>query len=466
MCGIIGIIGQGPVSDSLFQAMLHLQHRGQDASGIYLYSPSSQTPFLKKRHGLVQNLFLKDEGSFMEGEWGLGHVRYATAGKNCPSDAQPHVHGKLALVHNGNLVNYLSLKRRLEPSCTFQTGCDSEALLYQLFQNLACPNFDGICSAVASIFAEATGSYSVIALLEGVGMFAFRDPHGIRPLVMGAQPFSYAFASETSALSVLGYRQIEDLQPGEVVFVDQEGTLHRRRLCTRKKAFCSFEFNYFAKPHSLLEGKEIYQTRAKLGKSLAQRILEARLTFDAIVPIPESGNVAAASLAQALSIPFETGFVKMGHVRTFLCATAEKRETAVKQKLFSIASVFEGKSVLLVDDSIIRGTVSKRAIALAKEAGAKSVSIASTFPPVRFPCVYGIDFPNQEDLIAANKSIEEIEEALGADKVIYNSVGDFKEAIGMEHLCTGCMTGSYPTSLEGIEELQRQRKEDLQLIGT
>jgi len=468
MCGIIGILGDEPIAECLYHSMLQLQHRGQDASGVFLSDPIFGET-LRRRSGWVFQLF-QEEPPLPETRWGLGHVRYSTSGKGQVEDAQPLVlknqDHTLAIVHNGNLINYSKIREELENEGTyFQTTCDSESILHILSQNRAFeePFFDNLCQAVQKVYRKINGSYSVIGLVTGRGIFAFRDPLGIRPLLIGTAKNLTAIASETLALSNIGCKSIRDVEPGEVVFLDGARHLHRRSLTCRKHSHCAFEFNYFAKTPSVMEGKEVYTIRIELGRLLAEKIRTLDLpAIDVVVPVPETGNPAGIALAQHLQLPFAEGFVRHSHVgRTFIIAGQEKRQTASIQKLTPIRSVFEGKTVLLVDDSIIRGTVSQRTIKLAREVGAKKILFASTFPPILHPCVYGIDFPNQDQLIASKKTLPEICEWIGADFVIYNTVEDLKKAIGLPDLCLACVTGKYPTCTKELETLQRLREKDL-----
>jgi amidophosphoribosyltransferase len=475
MCGIIGIQGVEPVAEALYHGMLQLQHRGQDASGVFLSDPAISDPMLRKRSGWVFQLF-QEEPALQKARWGLGHIRYATSGKGQIRDAQPLTIKKqnhtLAIVHNGNLVNYTILRDELErEGAVFQTTCDSESILHLLSQNLSLdkPFFETLCQAVSKVYERVSGSYSIIGMVTGYGMFAFRDPRGIRPLLLGKGNQLFAIASETVALSNIGCKGIQDIMPGEVVWLDPNGNLHQRRLvCLKKHSHCAFEFNYFAKTPSVMEGKEIYAIRSELGRLLAEKILTLNLPpIDVVVPIPETGNPAGIALAQRLKVPFAEGFIRNQHSgRTFIIADSDKRKAASIQKLVPIRSVFEGKTVLLVDDSIIRGTVSKSTISLARNPGAKKILFASTFPPVLFPCIYGIDFPCKEQLIASSKSLIEITQELGADAVIYNDLETLKRAIGLDDLCLACVTGSYPTSTEGMERLQQLREQDLYPVGS
>ena len=473
MCGIIGIQGEDPTPELLFQGMLQLQHRGQDAAGVFLFDPASGETALHKKSGWVFQLF--EEGLFSrEARWGLGHIRYSTSGRGGIEDAQPLVakrgNESLAIVHNGNLVNYTLLREKLESEgVEFQTQCDTETILHLLSRYLSLeerlPFFERLCSAVQMIYEQVFGAYSIIGISTNEGIFAFRDPKGMRPLLLGVGSRLTAFASETLALSNIGCREIQDVVPGEVVLLDRGGTLHRKTLMQQKHRHCAFEFNYFAKTHSVIEGREVYTVRTELGRLLAEKIRSLDLPpIDVVVPIPETGNPAGIALAHHLQVPFAEGFIRHQHAgRTFIISSSERRQTASFQKLAPIRSVFDGKTVLLVDDSIVRGVVSKRTVALARNSGAKIILFSSTFPPVVHPCVYGIDFPCSEQLIATTKSDDQIAKEIGADFVIYNDAESLKKGIGFDDLCLACVTGKYPTATEGIETLQRLREQHLQM---
>lgn len=470
MCGIIGILGSEPILEPLFQGMFQLQHRGQDASGVFLCDPLIETPLLYKKSVWVSQLFQEAEFPPLF-RWGLGHIRYATSGKGLIQDAQPLALQKesrtLAIIHNGNLVNYAQLRTDLEKEgAIFQTRCDTETILHILSQNLFSsqePFFERLCYAVKKVYERVEGSYSIIGMITGLGMFAFRDPKGIRPLLMGKNNQLFAFASETPALAQIGCEEIEDITPGDVLWKDSEGRLHRKVLVRQKHSHCAFEFNYFAKTPTILEGKEIYSVRIELGHLLAEKIRKLNpFPIDVVVPVPDTGNPAGIALSRYLQIPYAEGFARHQQAgRTFIIASSGKRHNAAVQKLSPVRSVFEGKNVLLVDDSIIRGTVSKRTIALAKSAGANKILFASTFPPVAHPCVYGIDFPCRDQLIAAQKSLPEIAQEIGADAIVYNEEKDLIQAIGLKDICLACVTGRYPTSIKEMGTLQKLRQQDL-----
>jgi len=375
------------------------------------------------------------------------------------------------MAHNGNVVNYVPLKKEVEnQGGSFETECDVEIILQLVAQTLSnkAIDFENICETIKKVHSNVLGSYSVVGIITGKGMIAFRDPRGIRPLLFGKRQDgqAYAFASETNALRVFGCHEISDVQPGEVIFINNNLQIDRREITSCRPAHCSFEFNYFCKPNTQIENREVYSVRSRLGELLADKIKEAKIDADVVVPIPTTARSAAIALSRALGINYDEGFVKQDHIgRTFIMPTQGVRKQALFRKLTVVPSVFRDKKVILVDDSIVRGTVSKRVVALARWAGAKKVYFASTFPPIRHPCLYGIDFPHQDQLIATGKTIAMINEEIQTDDLVYNDVEALKAAIGTDDLCTACLTGEYPTSTEGKEELQNLRQKDLEEIG-
>lgn len=471
MCGIFGIVEDGPIVESVYHGIVQLQHRGQDAAGIFVFDPKTGESALHKNKGLVSQVFTSDRFPLPEASWGIGHVRYATIGIGSVADTQPlclNGNTPIALALNGNITNYVLLRRELEADGTvFETACDAEALLHLFARGLPADNirFEDICEAVDRVLHRASGAYSVVVLIAGCGMVAFRDRHGIRPLLYATRhgERSHAFASETLALSALGFEKIEDIKPGEFVFVDAEHRAYRKQLNKLRFAPCSFEYTYFSKPNNVFQGREVYGVRSKLGGALAQHIRDAGFAVDVVVPIPSTSRPSAIALARVLGVCYEEGFVKQDYVgRTFIMSTQRIRQKALSTKLSPVSSVMQGRSVILVDDSIVRGTVSKRAVQLARKAGANKVYFASTFPPIRHPCIYGIDFPKADQLIAAGKTVEEVAAEIDADGVIYNTVEDLKDAVGLEGLCAACLTGEYPTALDGVDELQKLRSDDLE----
>jgi len=472
MCGIFAIFGKRETAESIYHAIIQLQHRGQDGAGIFLYDQITGRHHLHKDLGLVSEVMKTDPLILSHATWGLGHVRYPTIGKGQREDTQPFVVSRggrvIAMAHNGNVVNYVPAREELEKRGEkFVSRCDVEVILRVFANGLDIGNisFKSVKKAARTVFEKIIGAYSVVAIIEGAGLAAFRDPHGIRPLLFyrDSREGSFAFASETNALSVLGYSETFDVKSGEVIFIDKKGRFYAERISSLTEAPCSFEYNYFSKPNTVHGQREVYATRSLLGVFLAEKIASAKIMPDAVVPIPTTARTAAIAIAKKLGISYEEGFVKQENIgRTFIMPTQGIRQKAVCRKLAAVKSVFRDKSVILVDDSIVRGTVSKRVIKLAKEAGAKKVFFASSFPPITHPCLYGIDFPHKEQLIAnATSTIDEIAEKIGADAVFYNNIDDLKKAIKKDSICAACVCGRYPTSIDGLEELQELRQKDL-----
>ncbi len=473
MCGIFGLIGDQPIAESIYHGIIQLQHRGQDAAGIFTFDPITHKHAIHKNIGLVKDIFTSDTLPLPNASWGIGHVRYTTIGKGNVTDSQPlYIQGShtIAMAHNGNIVNHPLLKRELEDKgAVFETTSDLETLLHLFASKLPDGeiNFNHIKAATQHLFNKAQGAYSIVAVIAGVGLVAIRDPKGIRPLLMGSQRehASFAFASENNALHVFGFEQIHDVKPGEVVFIDHKTQVHKEVLTNNQPALCSFEHDYFSKPNTVIDNREVYQSRRNLGKTLGRQIKQANIDIDVVTAVPSSARAAAIALAKELGVDYEEGFVKQDHIgRTFIMPTHGIRQKALSRKLAPVHSVFKGKNVLLVDDSIVRGTVSKRVVSLARWAGANQVYFASTYPPIRHPCLYGIDFPNPEQLIATNRTVEAVADEIHANRLFYNSEDDLHKAIGTNNLCTACLTGKYPTTIDGKDELQQLRHSDLQSI--
>jgi amidophosphoribosyltransferase len=482
MCGVIGLIGTSQASNKVLRGLSLLQHRGQDAAGILSYDESG---FHYVRNlGLVENVFTAENMRSLTGEMAIGHVRYGTAGKSELRNVQPFLlnfpYG-IGMVHNGNLVNFRALTQELKTKYQRQPLADSDTEniinlfaegLSQSAQNRA-PTFDDIAKAVSFIFQKAIGSYSIVTMVAGYGLVAFRDPHGFRPLVMGSRKEDggkdcFAFASESSVLDFLGFENFEDIKPGELVCINLKGEMFRQTIGVQKHRPCMFEWVYFAAPQSEIEGSPVYKARIELGKKMAatvrERMKKENLQFDVVAPVPETARTAAIALAEELGIPYREVLIKNRYItRTFILDTQDKREQAVQLKLAPVHSEIKDKRVLLVDDSIVRGTTSRKLIELVRNAGAKQVYFASTCPPIKHPCYYGIDFPMEKELLAHDKSLQEIEKELGADGVIYQEVESLKDALfPQKNLtpCMACLTGEYPTATEGVNDLIKTRNED------
>ncbi|MGB3838187.1 MAG: amidophosphoribosyltransferase [Rhodanobacter sp.] len=483
MCGIIGIVGTTEVASALYDGLTVLQHRGQDAAGIATVEGSRLR--LHKGNGLVRDVFGQRAMGELRGRIGIGHCRYPTAGSEGSAEAQPlYVNSPygIAFAHNGNLVNTDALRREMFEGDRrhINTDSDSEVLLNVLAHELQIQDRmeltpDHIFKAVAGVHARARGGYACIALLLGYGLVAFRDPHGIRPLVLGervtAEGHEYAVASESVALDVLGFKRLRDVMPGEAVIITDQGQLHSRR-CAEGAVHtpCIFEYVYLARPDSMIEDVSVYKARLRMGEKLAAKILRERPDhgIDAVIPIPDTARTAASALAGVLGVPFREGFVKNRYIgRTFIMPGQGERVKSVRRKLNAIGLEFNKKNVLLVDDSIVRGTTSKQIIQMARDAGAKNVYFASAAPPVRYPNVYGIDMPSTSELVAAGRTEQEVEKLLGADWLIYQDLKDLEWSVrdgnaNLEHFDTSCFSGEYVTGLDDqyLEQIQMLRSDD------
>ncbi len=445
MCGIVGIVNQAPVNQLIYDALLLLQHRGQDAAGIV--TQLDHKFFMHKAKGMVRDVFRTRNMRALPGNCGLGQVRYPTAGNAwSEEEAQPfYVNAPfgLVLVHNGNLTNAHALKRELFDTDHrhINTESDSEVLLNVLAHELEVATRglplkpQDVFAAVSRVHQRVRGSYAVIALIAGHGLLAFRDPFGIRPLCMGRAEADgqIMLASESVALEGTGHRFVRDVLPGEAVFVDLQGQAHAQQ-CAKAPALnpCIFEFVYLARPDSEMDGMSVYQARLNLGETLAKRVISTvpPSEIDVVIPIPESSRPSAMQLAQLLGLPYREGFVKNRYVgRTFIMPGQAVRKKSVRQKLSVIASEFRGRNVLLVDDSIVRGTTSREIVQMARDAGARKVFLASAAPPVRYPNVYGIDMPTRDELVAHGRTVDEIRQVIGCDALIYQDVEGMLRAV-------------------------------------
>ncbi|MEW6981744.1 amidophosphoribosyltransferase [Colwelliaceae bacterium 6471] len=447
MCGIVGIVGKTPVSQALYDGLTVLQHRGQDAAGIVtIYDNTFR---LRKANGLVKDVFHTRHMMRLQGNIGIGHIRYPTAGTSSSSEAQPFYANSpfgISLAHNGNLTNAEELKEWLYKVARrhVNTTSDSELLLNILGHELQHNDSldltpDDIFSAVSNVHQRVRGAYASVALIIGHGMLAFRDPNGIRPLVFGKREtekgVEYMVASESVALDANEFTFVRDVAPGEAIFFTEDGQLHSRQ-CAQNPTYspCIFEFVYFARPDSTIDKISVYGSRIEMGRKLGKKIAQewADLDIDVVIPIPETSCDSALQIAQQLNIPYRQGFVKNRYIgRTFIMPGQEQRKKSVRQKLNAIKAEFVGKNVLLVDDSIVRGTTSGQIIDMARAAGAKKVYFASAAPEVRFPNVYGIDMPSANELIAHGRELDGICDMIGADKLIFQSIEDLKAAVSV-----------------------------------
>lgn len=474
MCGILGICGADNVVQYLYQGLGALQHRGQDAAGIITYDNQFH---LKKGNGLVQTVFNPKNIARLTGATGIAHVRYPTVGGGLAEDAQPlyvNTPFGIAMAHNGNVTNYFELKEDLFNNNFrhLNSGCDLEVILNVFADELTKQNLhkftpETVFNAVKGVFRRVEGSYSVVGIIAGKGLVAFRDPHGIKPLVFGKKGDSYLFASESVALDILGYKIERDVMPGEAVFISEQDAffkasrhLHSKRLVKETHTPCIFEWVYFARPDSVMDGISIYEARLRLGQELSKGVIKAGLKADVVVPVPDSSKPAASSMATELCLPYREGLVKNRYIgRTFIMPIQEAREVSVRQKLNPVRSEIRGKKILLVDDSIVRGTTSREIINLVRDAGAKAIYFAVTCPPLKYPCVYGIDMQTKQEFIARNKTLKAIGREIMSDALIYQTLPGLIRAVDPNHkFCTACFSGVYPTKVS--DRMFKQIEED------
>ena len=471
MCGIFGVAGSDETAAEIYTGLIHLQHRGQDATGIITCDSGTGEVYRTKDVGMVSKVLSNEKIKSLKGNIGIGHTRYPTVGVGDRKEVQPFFVKKpdgIGLAFNGNIVNYVTLKKKLkeERRVNLTSSSDAEAML-QIFADEyeKRSGMKGIYGAVKKVNDEMIGGYAVVIVIANKGVLAFRDPNGIRPLLVGEKTLngkkSHAFSSESIALTIQGYNNVTDLAPGEAAFADKDGKLHRKILHKEKPAPCVFEWVYFSTVESVIEGKPVYEIRKKLGVQLAEKIKRKwpELEVDLVMPVPDTSRPAANALAGALGVPYEEGLVKNRYIgRTFIMPVQKLREDAVKLKLKPIESTIKGKKVMVVDDSIVRGTTSRRIVKLLRESGAKKVYFVSTFPPIVNPCFYGIDFQRREELIASGKTVSQIEKEIGADRLVYMDVKGLEQAVGTNKLCTACVTNKYPTPLKHAKELSELRK--------
>src|SRR5438876_4557544 len=483
MCGILGIVARSPVNQPLYDGLLLLQHRGQDAAGIVT---SERNSFhMHKAPGMVRDVFRTRNMRSLPGNIGIAPCRYTTAGSGFSSaETQPFAaNWPFGIVrgHNGNLSNSDQLKEEMFRTDLrhINTGSDSEVLVNVREHELEKASDklrlepQTIFTAIANVHRRLEGAYAVVAMIAGYGVLAFRDPYGIRPAVIGYNETEagteYMVASESVAIDALGFRVLRDIGPGEAVFIDEEGRFHSQQ-CTPHASLnpCIFEYVYLARPDSLIDGASVYETRLNMGEKLAEKIRRQyrSLEVDVVIPIPDSSRPSALQLAAGLGVPYREGFVKNRYIgRTFIMPGPAVRKRSVRQKLNPMSMEFAGKNVLLVDDSIVRGTTSREIVQMARESGARKVFFASAAPPVRFPNVYGIDMPTRAELIAAHRSEEEVGREIGADAVIYQDLDALKDAVRavnpkLTQFETSCFDGVYITgdvTSEYLASIERQR---------
>jgi len=483
MCGIVGIVGKKPVNQSIYDALTVLQHRGQDAAGIVTWDRDGLN--VRKRNGLVRDVFQQRHMLRLTGKVGMGHIRYPTAGGSKSSEAQPfYVNSPygICLAHNGNLTNHDELADLLtrEDRRHLNTGSDSEVLLNVFAHELqnrtdGQPTPEQIFDAIDAVHRRCSGGYAVVAMIIGHGLVAFRDPNGIRPLVIGSRETEhgteYMLASESVALDVLQFKKLRDVRPGEGIFIHNDGVLHcRNHSGPTRNSPCIFEFVYFARPDSIIDNLSVYKARLRMGEQLAGQIVREwpDHDVDVVIPIPDTSRTSAVQVAYHLGVKYREGFIKNRYIgRTFIMPGQAERAQSVRRKLNAIDLEFRGKNVLLVDDSIVRGTTSRQIIRIARDAGARRVYFASAAPPVRYPNVYGIDMPAASELIANGRSVEEVQELIGADRLIYLDLHGLIRSVRHDNsditeFDTSCFSGSYVTgdvTAEYLRELERDRSD-------
>ena len=481
MCGIIGIVGFSEVAGSLYDGLQVLQHRGQDAAGIATIDGSRI--HLQRGQGLVKDVFDEDNMRRLRGRVGIGHCRYPTAGTDGGDEAQPfYVNSPygIALGHNGNLINTEALRNEVfeQDRRNINTESDSEVLLNVFAHHLDQENSldpAAVFRAVEGVYRRCRGGFATVATVLGLGLVAFRDPHGIRPLVLGKRDrpegTEYAVASESAALDLLGFELMRDVAPGEALVITSRGDLHEKQCAEpATHAPCIFEYVYFARPDSMIEGVSVHKARMRMGVKLAEKIRRLRPDhdIDTVIPIPDTSRTSAAELALALGVKYREGFIKNRYIgRTFIMPGQSERVKSVRRKLNAIPLEFKNRVVLLVDDSIVRGTTSRQIVQMAREAGARKVYFASAAPPVRYPNVYGIDMPAAEELVAHGRSEAEVQAMLGCDWLVYQDLEDLEAATRgrQERLPvfdSSCFSGEYVTGLDDgyLERLSHGRSDD------
>lgn len=467
MCGVIGIIKKdGDVAGELLLGMNLIQHRGQDACGII--TACGNEIYSKRQKGMVDDLLLNIDMSELKGSMGICHTRYPTAGGLQNGDTQPfrvNSTKKVSMAHNGNITNYLELGNILKEHGVFLSSFVGIEPVIKIFA-YEYEKHNDFFKAAEEIMRRVEGSYSVVGTIGEKGIFAFRDPYGIRPLLMGKKEGSFIFASESVVLQTLGFEYVRDVEAGEAILISEDKVgiakeqfiVQSKIIDQRNIAHCMFEWIYFARPDSIIEEKAVYSARLELGKAIASRMDPKDV--DIVIPVPDSGRSSAIGIAEGLGVKYREGIVKNRYVgRTFIMPTQELREQSVSIKLNPVISEIQGKSIVVVDDSIVRGTTSKRIIDMIRKAKPRKVTFVSICPPVKYPCFYGVDFLTEDELIASNKTIEEIREYIGADELIFGTIQDVESVIG-KPLCYACLNGRYPTMIkqEQIDHMKNDNR--------
>lgn len=465
VCGFIAVLGEEhqDVIGDVLTGLLAIQHRGQDAAGVVTFHDKFRA---KKGRGLVREVFAQKHLERLRGNMAVGHVRYPTVGSGEDTDAQPfwlEFPVGIAMAHNGNVTNFREIKREYFESrgIPLASNCDLEAVLYVFADALsqrmqgARIEADAVYAAVGEVFRRVKGAYSVVGIVAGSGVFAFRDPYGIKPIVLGRRvrdgETAFAVASESVVLDVSGYEIVRDLRAGEALWIGQDRQVHTRVIGEPCHRPCIFEYVYFARPDSVLDEISVYRARLQLGRSLADAWRETGLEVDAVIPVPESACTAAQAMAESLGVPYREGFVKNRYVgRTFIMPNDRERVSSIRQKLNPIRMEFEGRRVLILDDSIVRGNTCRQIVRIAREMGATKVYMASYSPPLVHPCLYGIDMSTRREFVARDRTVDEVAELLGVDHLLYQRVDDMVQAVRAAgapdaSFCKACFTGDYPT---------------------
>jgi amidophosphoribosyltransferase len=477
MCGVIGIFDNEEVIRKMYNGMLTLQHRGQDSAGILTFDKTFHT---KKGNGLIRDIFDENNLDRLRGHVGIGHTRYPTVGEGSAEDAQPfwiNYPFGIAGAHNGNVSNFIELKEELftKYKILINSNCDVEVIINFFAQHLnkivkkeLKPK--DIFEAVNHVYKKVKGSYSVVLYIAGKGMVAFRDPFGLRPLLFakkGNVVPSYSFASESVALKVMDFEKIRDLQPGSAIFIDSKREVFEKKIINKPFRPCIFEYIYFARPDSDMNGINVSAARIQLGRKLAARIQESGIDFDLIVPVPDSARTAAIEIAKILKVKYREGLVKNRYIgRTFIMPGNKIRKKSIRHKMNPVESLLKDRKVLLVDDSIVRGNTSRAIIQMVRDAGANKVFFASYSSPVAHPCVYGIDMQTKNEFIATNSSPAKIAKKIGADAVIYQDIKDMEAGVRVgnktiKKFCKACFDGQYPTkdvSDDMLDKIEQERK--------
>lgn len=486
MCGIVGIVSNSPVNQEIYDALTVLQHRGQDAAGIV--TCDNGRLYQRKDNGMVKDVFRTRHMRDLRGNMGIGHVRYPTAGSASSAEAQPfYVNSPygIAMGHNGNITNAEQLSKEIyeQDLRHLNTNSDSEVLLnifaHELMQQKKLfIDPEDIFNAIHRVHKRARGGYAAVGIIPSMGLFAFRDPFALRPIVVGKRETStgvdYMVASESVALDAAGFELLKDLEPGEAVVMTEQGTVQFKQ-CADSPQYspCIFEFVYFARPDSMIDDISVYKSRLRMGEKLAEQIMRdwPDNDIDVVMPIPDTSRTSALQLADKLGKPYREGFIKNRYIgRTFIMPGQKQRKKSVRQKLNPVTLEFEGKNILLVDDSIVRGTTSGEIVQMARDAGAKKVYFASAAPAVRYPYVYGIDMPSASELVANGREIHEIADYIGADKLFYQDLDDLIEAVwqgnkSIKEFDTSCFSGCYVTgdiTQEYLDSLDKTRNDDAQ----